>query len=134
MVIKKIRVLIHFFSKNNDTTNITLQQQSSSNMQRALYSSYYKECCAKAGVAMQLCSWIFGLPLVTGHSDDDQQIEQTMILQPSILSTTVGRLVFFFLNIFRACKKKSCVETSKKCTKKHEKRTTMAVSFMLNLK
>ena len=29
----------------------------------------------------QPCCWIFGLPLVTGHSDDDHLIEDTMILQ-----------------------------------------------------
>ena len=37
-------------------------------------------CCAKVGVAVQLCCWIFGLPLVTGHSDDDQ-IEDMRILK-----------------------------------------------------
>ena len=38
-------------------------------------------CCAKAGVAVQLCSWIHGLPLNTGHSDDTRFIEDTKILQ-----------------------------------------------------
>jgi hypothetical protein len=38
-------------------------------------------CCAKAGIATQLCSWILGLPLVTGHSDDDRQIRDTMVLE-----------------------------------------------------
>ena len=69
------RVVMH------DTTNIPLQQPSSGDFQRALYNKYYGMCCAKAGVAAQLCNWIFGLPLVTGHSDDDQQIEQTKILE-----------------------------------------------------
>ena len=64
----------------HDTTNIPLQQPSSGDFQRALYNKYYGMCCAKAGVAAQSCNWIFGLPLVTGHSDDDQQIEQTKIL------------------------------------------------------
>ena len=61
----------------HDTTNIPLWQPSAGDFQRALYNKYYGMCCAKAGVAAQLCNWIFGLPLVTGHSDDDQQIEQT---------------------------------------------------------
>lgn len=38
-------------------------------------------CCAKGGIAVQLCNWVFGLPLVTGHCDDDQQIKYTMILE-----------------------------------------------------
>mmetsp|Transcript_12055 Transcript_12055/g.17309 ORF Transcript_12055/g.17309 Transcript_12055/m.17309 type:complete len:83 (+) Transcript_12055:610-858(+) len=38
-------------------------------------------CCAKAGIAAQLCCWIYGLPLVTGHSDDDKQINDTQILR-----------------------------------------------------
>jgi hypothetical protein len=69
------RVVMH------DTTNIPLPDPSSGDLNRALYNSYYSMCCAKAGVAVQLCCWIFGLPLVTGHSDDDRQIEDTKILE-----------------------------------------------------
>jgi hypothetical protein len=69
------RVVMH------DTTNIPLPSPSSGDLNRALHNQYYNMCCAKAGVAVQLCCWIFGLPLVTGHSDDDRQIEDTKILE-----------------------------------------------------
>ena len=89
------RVVMH------DTTNIPLPVPSSGDLNRALYSAYYNMCCAKAGVAVQLCSWIFGLPLVTGHSADDHQIEDTKILvqqkQFSEKDETSNRC---FLNIF----------------------------------
>ena len=61
-------------------------------------------CCAKAGVAAQLCNWIFGLPLVTGHSDDDQQIEQTKILELQKMFADGDILpdgkIIAFLNVF----------------------------------
>jgi len=69
------RVVMH------DTTNIPLPDPSSSDMNRALHNKYYNMCCAKAGIAVQLCCWIYGLPLVTGHSDDDWQINNTLILE-----------------------------------------------------
>ena len=53
----------------HDTSNIPFPDPSSRDLNRALHNKYYGMCCAKAGVAIQLCSWIFGLPLVTGHSD-----------------------------------------------------------------
>merc|ERR1712086_393161 len=60
-------------------------------------------CCAKAGVAAQLCNWIFGLPLVTGHSDHDQQIEQTKILELQKMfadgDLSDGKIIAF-LNVF----------------------------------
>jgi hypothetical protein len=92
------RVVMH------DTTNIPLWQPSAGDFQRALYNKYYGMCCAKAGVAAQLCNWIFGLPLVTGHSDDDQQIEQTKILELQKLFAE-GDLsddgkIMAFLNVF----------------------------------
>jgi len=62
------RVVMH------DTTNIPLPNPSSGDLNRALHNQYYNMCCAKAGVAVQLCCWIFGLPVVTGHSDDDTKI------------------------------------------------------------
>jgi hypothetical protein len=65
----------------HDTTNIPLPEPSSGDLNRALHNQYYNMCCAKAGVATQLCGWIFGLPLVTGHSDDDRQIADTKILE-----------------------------------------------------
>ncbi len=61
----------------HDSTNIPLARPSST----ALYNSYYGMCCAKAGVAVQLCGWIHGLPLNTEHSDDTRFIEDTEILQ-----------------------------------------------------
>jgi len=69
------RVVMH------DTTNIPFPDPSSGDLNRALHNRYYNMCCAKAGVAVQLCSWIFGLPLVTGHSDEDRQIKDTKILE-----------------------------------------------------
>jgi hypothetical protein len=77
----------HFNAENghrvvmHDTTNIPLPNPSSGDLNRALHNQYYNMCCAKAGVAVQLCCWIFGLPLVTGHSDDDKQIDDTKILE-----------------------------------------------------
>ena len=65
----------------HDTTNIKMAKPSAGDMQRALYNSYYSQTCAKAGVSCQLCSWIFGNPLVTGHSNDDQQLQQSKILE-----------------------------------------------------
>lgn len=65
----------------HDTTNIPFPAPSSGDLNRALHNKYYNQCCAKAGVAVQLCCWIYGLSLVTGHSDDDRQIEDTKILQ-----------------------------------------------------
>jgi len=92
------RVVMH------DTTNIPLWQPSAGDFQRALYNKYYGMCCAKAGVAAQLCNWIFGLPLVTGHSDDDQQIEQTKIFELQRIFAEDDKLsdgkIIAFLNIF----------------------------------
>jgi len=69
------RVIMH------DSTNIPLATPSNAALQRALYNSYYGMCCAKAGVAVQLCGYIYGLPLNTGHSDDTRFIEDTDILK-----------------------------------------------------
>ena len=62
-------------------------------------------CCdINVGVVAQLCNWIFGLPLVTGHSDDDQQIEQTKILELQRMFAEDDKLsdgkIIAFLNIF----------------------------------
>ena len=38
-------------------------------------------CCAKAGVAVQLCGYIYGLLLCTGHSGDTHFIKDTGILE-----------------------------------------------------
>lgn len=87
----------------HDTTNIEMQQPTGGDLQRALHNQFYKMCCAKAGVAAQLCNWIFGLPLVTGHSDDDQQIQQTNILElQKVFAETdlVDEKIIAFLNIF----------------------------------
>jgi len=89
------RVVMH------DSTNIPLARPTSAALQRALYNSYYGMCCAKAGVAVQLCGWIHGLPLNTGHSDDTRFIEDTEILQKQQVfaesDTTSNKP---FLNIF----------------------------------
>jgi hypothetical protein len=58
------RVVMH------DSTNFSMQRPTDAALQRALWNAYYLMCCAKAGVATQLCGWIYGLPLQTGHSDD----------------------------------------------------------------
>ena len=65
----------------HDATNIPMMAPSSGDLNRALHNQYYNMCCAKAGVALQLCCWIYGLPLVTGHSDDDRLIEDTNIME-----------------------------------------------------
>ena len=89
------RVVMH------DTTNIPLPNPSSGDLNRALYNQYYSMCCAKAGVAVQLCCWIYGLPLVTGHSDDDRQIDDTMILElQKEFSENDSTSDIAFLNVF----------------------------------
>jgi hypothetical protein len=65
----------------HDSTNIPLAQPSSAALQHALFNSYYEICCAKAGVAVQLCGFIHGLPLNTGQSDDTCFIKDTDILE-----------------------------------------------------
>jgi hypothetical protein len=65
----------------HDTTNIPLPAPSSGDLNQALHNKYYNMCCAKEGIAVQLCCWIYGLPLVTGHSNNDRQIEDTKILE-----------------------------------------------------
>lgn len=89
------RVVMH------DSTNIPLAQPSSAALQRALYNPYYGMCCAKAGVAVQLCGYIYGLPLNTGHSDDTRFIEDTDILkQQQIFAESDETSDKPFLNIF----------------------------------
>lgn len=93
--VKGHRVVMH------DSTNIPLARPSSAALQRALYNSYYGMCCAKAGVAVQLCGWIHGLPLNTGHSDDTRFIEDTEILQiQQIFAENDKSSTKPFLNIF----------------------------------
>ena len=89
------RVVMH------DSTNIPMATPTDAAMQRALYNSYYGMCCAKAGVAVQLCSWIHGLPLNTGHSDDTRFIQDTEILQKQkIFAENDKSSTKPFLNIF----------------------------------
>jgi len=89
------RVVMH------DTTNVELPAPSSGDLNRALHNVYYNMCCAKGGVAVQLCNWIFGLPLVTGHCDDDQQIKFTKILEMQKLFAELDPTsAKAFLNIF----------------------------------
>jgi len=85
----------------HDTTNIEMPAPSSGDMNRALHNVYYNMCCAKAGVAAQLCNWIYGLPLVTGHCDDDQQISYTMILElQKLFAENDTSSLEAFLNVF----------------------------------
>ena len=89
------RVVMH------DSTNIPYPNPSSGDLNRALHNKYYGMCCAKAGIAVQLCCWIHGLPLVTGHSDDDRQIQDTKILpQQKEFSDSDPTSNRPFLNIF----------------------------------
>ena len=89
------RVVMH------DTTNIPLPDPSAGDLNRALHNMYYNMCCAKAGVGCQLCGWILGLPLVTGHSDDDRQIRDTMILElQKAFAENDPSSILHFLNIF----------------------------------
>ena len=89
------RVVMH------DSTNIPLTQPTDAALQCALYNSYYGMSCAKAGVAVQLCGWIHGLPLNTGHSDDTRFIEDTEILQKQRLFAESDKSnTKPFLNVF----------------------------------
>ena len=89
------RVVMH------DSTNIPLAQPTSAALQRALYNSYYGMCCAKGGVAVQLCGYIYGLPLNTGHSDDTRFIEDTKILEKQQLFAESDKSSTKpFLNVF----------------------------------
>ena len=70
-------------------------------LQRTLYNSYYGMCCAKAGIAVQLCSWIYGLPLNTDCSYDTCFIEDTNILaMQKEFTERDSSSVKPFLNIF----------------------------------
>ena len=90
------RVVMH-----DDSTNIPLASPTNAALQRALYNSYYGMCCAKAGVAVQLCGYIYGLPLNTGHSDDTRFIEDTNILAiQQHFAETDKSCQKLFLNIF----------------------------------
>jgi hypothetical protein len=102
------RVVMH------DSTNIPLAQPSSAALQRALYNSYYGMCCAKAGVAVQLCGYIYGLPLNTGHSDDTRFIEDTDILKKQqIFAENDESSKKPFLNVFD--KGYQCVSDALEC-------------------
>ena len=82
-------------------TNIEMTAPSSGDMNCALHNVYYKMCCAKAGIATQLCNWIFGLPLVTGHCNSDQQIRFTKILQAqNLFAENDLTSLEAFLNVF----------------------------------
>ena len=65
----------------HNSINIPLSQPIIAALQHALYNFYYDMCCAKAGVAVQLCGWIYGVPLNTRHSNDTCFIKDTEILQ-----------------------------------------------------
>jgi hypothetical protein len=89
------RVVMH------DSTNIPMAMPNDAALQGALYNSYYGMCCVKAGVTVQLCSWIYGLPLNTGNSDDTHFIKDTNIL--AVQKEFAGRdlsSTIPFLNIF----------------------------------
>ena len=52
-------------------------------------------------VAVQLCIWVFGLPLVTGHCDDNQQVKHTMILEmQKVFAEQDPTSLKAFLNVF----------------------------------
>jgi hypothetical protein len=58
-------------------------------------------CCAKAGIAVQLCSWIHGIPLNMGHSkytgfiEDTEVLEKQKVFEENVKSSTKP-----FLNLF----------------------------------
>jgi hypothetical protein len=64
-----------------DNTNVPLPDPSDADQNRALYSDYYQECCAKGGVTLQLCGWTRSLNLCTGGIDDLGYIKMVNILQ-----------------------------------------------------
>ena len=48
-------------------------------------TKYYAECCAKGGVAIQLCRWTRGIHLVTGNIDDSKYTDISEILKQQLL-------------------------------------------------
>jgi hypothetical protein len=99
----------HFDPKNTDLVLWCMIRQmysyqaapSSGDLNRALHNVYYNMCCAKGGVAVQLCNWVFRLPLITGHCDDDQQIKYTMILEmQKVFAEQDPISLKAFLNVF----------------------------------
>ena len=89
------RVVMH------DTTDIELPKPSAGDLNRATHNRCCNGTCAKGGIAVQLCNWTYGLPLVTGHCDDDQQIKFTKILElQKFFAENDPTLLEAFLNVF----------------------------------
>jgi hypothetical protein len=72
---KQFRIYMH------DNTDVPLMKPSNPDEQRAFYSDYYGQCCAKGGVACQLCGYIRTFPLCTGGIGDQDYVEKTKIFE-----------------------------------------------------
>jgi hypothetical protein len=86
----------------HDNTNAPLMETSSSaELNHALFSDYYAECCGKGGVALQLLGWICTLELATGGVLDTDYIEMVDVLMLQKLFAELDDTTLeHFLNIF----------------------------------
>jgi hypothetical protein len=69
------RVVMH------DNTNVPLVDPSDPDIYRSLRSEYYAMCCAKGGIALQLCGWIRATELMTGAVGDSEYVKIVNLLQ-----------------------------------------------------
>lgn len=65
----------------HDNTNVSWAAPPDANLNRALYSEYYGECCAKVGVAQQLCSWTRAVELMTGGIPDSAYVDMAKLFE-----------------------------------------------------
>jgi hypothetical protein len=85
----------------HDNTNVPMQNPNDADLNQALYSQYYGQCCTKGGVSVQLCGWIRNLELCTGGIDDSNYIEAVGVLEEQDeFSKADMTSLLSFLNIF----------------------------------
>jgi hypothetical protein len=70
-----MRIIMH------DATNVPFPTPQNAHLQRAMWSDYYGQCCAKGGISNQLSGWIRTIPLMTGRITDSSLITTSMILK-----------------------------------------------------
>ena len=64
-----------------DNTNVHLDKPSDARKQRATFSAYYGENCAKGGVFLQLCGWMGVHELWSGGVSDTEYLNKSGILE-----------------------------------------------------
>jgi len=64
-----------------DNTNVSIGKPSDARKQRATFSSYYGENCAKVGVFLQLCGWMGVHELWSGGVSDTEYLNKSGILE-----------------------------------------------------